>query len=594
MRTRLMVYGLACAVALAGVLSGCDGKAADSPAAREGRDGGAKRLGPETSPVAVNLSRGWCAAHGVPESVCTRCDAALIARFKAAGDWCAEHGLPESQCALCDPGAAARWAALRPAAQKSGAAEVTDDIRLEPGRRLLTGANDSLCQVDLLRVRFADRSVVEKAGIRTAPAALRLVSATIDVLAEVEFDETRVARVTPRVSGVVREAPVKVGDDVAVGDVLAVIESAELGEAKSRYIELRENLALARADLERIGQIHGGTQQLLAACTADTTVDELRERLRDVRVGEAKSELLRAHAELLLARTTERREGQLLEKKISSEQDYDRARSALAAAEAEFLALREQIDFSSERDRLAAERASQVARSALEAAERRLHLLGLSHEQIALLGSDSDEALSRYVLRSPVAGRVIQRDMAVGESAEQTSPLLTIADTSSMWLIMDARERDLPELRAGLPVLFVSDGLPGRSFDGRITWIASQVDDRTRTVKVRAELPNDDGLLRAKMFGSARILVHDNDEVVTVPQEAVQTDGCCQLVFVRQDEALFEPRKVVLGASANGFVEIIAGLAESEQVATTGSFLMKTELLKGNLGAGCCEVDPGR
>ncbi len=96
------------------------------------------------------------------------------------------------------------------------------------------------------------------------------------------------------------------------------------------------------------------------------------------------------------------------------------------------------------------------------------------------------------------------------------------------------------------------------------------------------------------MFGLARIIVHDDDGVLSVPVEAVQTDGCCQLVFVRKENVLFEPRKVALGASANGHVEILAGLSLGEQVVTVGSYLMKTEILKSNIGAGCCEVEPGR
>jgi len=536
----------------------------------------------------------WCAEHGVPESVCTRCDPGLAAKFKAADDWCAEHGLPESQCALCDPAVKTKWAALRPRASDDGGVDIGGGIRLERGRRLLTGANDALCQVDLLRVRFVDRSIVEKAGIRTAPATLRRISATIEVPAEVEFDQTRVAQVTPQVGGVVREALVNAGDQVDVGALLAVIESSELGEAKSRFIELRAKHALAQADYDRARQIHEGAQQLLAVCTAEASFEELSAKLGEVRVGEAKSKLLRAHANLLLARTTEQRARQLLARQVSSEQDYEQARSAWAATQAEFWALREDIAFASERDYLNAARELQVARTVLQAAERKLHILGLSHEQIATLAGESDETLSRYVLRSPLAGRVIQRRVAVGELVDQTTALLTVADTSSMWLMMNAQERDLLQLRPGLPVLCTIDGLPGRSFEGRITWIASQVDERTRTVQVRAQLPNQDGLLRARMFGSARIVVHDNEPAVTVPAEAVQTDGCCQLVFVRQDEDVFQPRKVALGSSANGFVEVLDGLKEGELVATTGSFLMKTEILKGNLGAGCCEVDPGR
>jgi len=587
--------------------AGCE-SAPESPSAGSNvqgtvnaQDGAA--IGPKTSGMPIDMSQGWCAGHGVPESVCSRCNTSLIEAFKAANDWCAGHGLPESQCEACNPGAMARWAALEPIdpiKQKAkdidtvALTDAADGIRLESSRRLLSIGFDPLCPIDALRVRFVDATILEKAGIRTTQAARRRISATIDVPAELSFDETRVTHITPRVGGIVQEAHALVGDDVAVGDVLAVLDSAELGEAKSRYIELRENLSLAQADLDRVQGIYQGTARLLEVCTVDARPEALRTKLEGVRVGEAKSKLLRAHAALLLARSTEKRERELLEKKISSQQDYDQVRSALSAAEAEFLALREEIGFTSERDRLGVERTAQVARSALDASGRRLHILGLSDEQIAGLDSNSDETLSRYVLRSPVAGRVIQRHMAVGEAVEEKTAVLTVADTSVMWLMISADARDLSELRRGLPVLLTIDGLRGYSFEGRVTWIASQVDEATRTVRARAEFDNSSGMLRAGMFGSARIILHDDDPVITVPEDAVQSDGCCQLVFVRQDETVFQPRKVILGSSTNGYVEIIDGLADGEQVATVGSFLMKTEILKSNIGAGCCEVDPGR
>jgi cobalt-zinc-cadmium efflux system membrane fusion protein len=120
------------------------------------------------------------------------------------------------------------------------------------------------------------------------------------------------------------------------------------------------------------------------------------------------------------------------------------------------------------------------------------------------------------------------------------------------------------------------------------------MDEQTRTVRVRADLSNESEMLRAKMFGHARVAVRDNQDVVSVPVEAVQTDGCCQLLFVRLEDTVFEPRKVALGREAGGFVEVMQGLQVGEAVATAGSFLMKTEILKSSIGAGCCDVNPGR
>ncbi|MEW6250987.1 MAG: efflux RND transporter periplasmic adaptor subunit [Planctomycetota bacterium] len=543
----------------------------------------------------------WCPEHGVPEAVCTRCNPGLIAKFKAAGDWCAEHGLPESQCAKCHPEVTKKWAARRRQAQQRGdtvgtatqtAALPAETARLAT-RSVLAIENDPFCPVDQTPVRLRDASIAARAGIAAEPATRRRMAASIEAPGEIDFDRTRLARITPRVPGVVREMMVRLGDDVQVGDLLAVVESPALGEAKSRYIELRENLALAEADRDRTQVIYDGAQAMLAACTPEATAEQVRQAVADVRVGEAKSTLLKAHAELEYARIDRAREQRLVESRAGTQRSVEAAQATLAAAEAQFHASREATAFSVERDRLAAQRAAQVARSALDAAERRLHLLGVTEDQVRALGKEGHPELSRYELRSPVAGRIVKQQVAAGEAVDETEPLFEIADLATMWLTMDVHERDLPVLRIGLPVLFMLDGV-GQSVRGAVTWIAPVVDDRTRTLKVRADLPNEDGTLRARMFGRARIALHGNDAVLTVPAAAVQTDGCCQLVFVRQSEDVYQPRKVVLGTRANGQVEVVKGLADGEAVVTAGSFLLKTEILKSNIGAGCCEVEMGR
>lgn len=566
-----------------------------NPAFSEGQLGDSTGAGLVPAPKGddARVAGKWCSEHGVPESVCTRCNSRLIAEFKAANDWCDEHGLPESQCTICNPEVRETWAAMRPASS----AVVTPELKellLERSPRLLTGASDPLCQVEMLRVSFLDPSIVRKAGIKVERVSLKSMSATIDVPAEVQFDATRLTRVTPLVAGVTREVAVSLGSNVKAGDRLAIIDSPTLGEAKSEYVERAQNLKLAKADLERVGTIFQGTQRMLELCKVDARPDQIRKALDESPIGEAKAKLLRAHAALQLARSEATRAAALREDKINSERTYQAAQSALAAAEADFVAIREEVEFRVHQARLAAERAVQIARTALEAAERRLHILGLSREQIGMIGSEGRKGLSRFELRSPVSGRIVERSVSVGEFVDAARVLFVIVDTSEMWLMADAYGRDLRLLRVGLPVHFSVDGMPGSGFEGKVTWISSQVDERTRTVPLRVNLRNRDGLLRAKMFGLARIVIHENEEVVGVPVDAVQTDGCCQLVFVEESETVFQPRKVVLGASANGFVEVLRGLKEGEAVASVGSFLMKTEILKGSIGAGCCEVDPGR
>lgn len=537
----------------------------------------------------------WCFDHGVPKAVCTRCDASLIQTFKDENDWCKEHGVPESQCTKCNPEARQHWEALRPRAAAPGPRGRESMVKIERnGRQFTSGENDPLCLIETSTIRFLDPSIARQAGIEVTTVRPRRMSAAVEVSAEVEFDATRVTRITPRVAGVAREVRASLGDTVQVGDVLAVFDSVVLGEAKSQYIERGQDFRVAEAEHRRVQTIYEGTQRLLAAATTSATPADIQERLEGVPVGDAKAKLLRAHAAVQLSRLDAAREAQLFEKKINPEKDVQSARASLAAAEADFAAIREEIAFTREKDQLSAERALQVARSALEAAGRRLQILGLNPEQIAALGTKLDGSLSQYELRSPVAGRIVERHVTPGEAVEDTHAMFIIADTTRLWLVANVYERDLPALHEGQPVFFTVDGLPGEGFEGRLSWISSQVDDKTRLVPVRAELANADGLLRARMFGRARIVLRDNADVLSVPTESVQTDGCCQLVFVRESDDLFVPRKIRLGASGGGFVEVLRGLRDGESIVTAGSFLMKTEILKGSIGAGCCAVETGR
>ncbi len=444
------------------------------------------------------------------------------------------------------------------------------------------------------QIRFVDPSIAKKAGIRTQAVAARSMSAAITCPGEIGYNATRLAHITARSPGVMADVRAELGDAVTEDQVLATIDSAVLGRTKSGYIEARENHLLAVADLERHNAIHDAVEAMLKACDTELSIADLRRKFADARVGDAKSRLLNAHAQLDLAQQRFDRERELLEKGVSSQESLQSAKATLNKAEADFAATHEDIDIGFEKEHLALERAVKVARVALDAARRGLLIAGVSEAEIDDLAAGKEMRLGRYEVRSPMAGVIVNRHAVVGESIDTQTPLFTVADLSTMWLTLSLEERDLAVAGRGAGVLFLVDGLPGRSFAGRLEWISSEVDPRTRTVSARTALDNGAGLLRANMFGQARVQVRDEEEVLAVPVEAVQSDGCCTLAFVRQSDTLFRPRKIELGVTSNGYVEVIKGLASGEPVVTTGSFLMKTEIMKGSIGAGCCEVEPGR
>jgi len=551
--------------------------------------------GPATSAIRPTLDAGWCAGHGVPEAVCTRCDASLIAQFQKAGDWCGEHELPESQCTRCHPAVAAAWAAWRVQATGGSADSGTSGVRVDSQSGSLRAPGDPLCSVESNIIRFSGPDIVEKAGIATEPVQPRRISTVVDCPAEVRFDNTRFAHITPRAEGIIAEVHQELGNNVAAGAVLATIDSPTMGEAKAAYISAEQYHAIAAADLQRHNAIHDGLERMLQECCAGNVAsDELRRKYAEVRLGEYKSRLLNAHAQLELARERFERKRGLADQGISSQDELQLARRDHDQAQADFDATHEAIEIEMEAEHVALDRALRVADITRDAARHRLQVLGVDDGEITALAAGDSTMLSRYTLRSPIAGRIVAREAVVGESTDISDAAFTVADTSRVWLMLNLQERDLAWVKPGDRVLFTIDGLPGHSLEGAIDWISSEVEEPSRTIRARVPLENPNGLLRVNMFGQARVIINDADEVLAVVESAVQSDGCCTLVFVREGDTVFRPRRVVLGAAARGFVEVRDGLAAGEAVVTTGSFLLKTEVLKSSIGAGCCEVEPGR
>ncbi len=141
-------------------------------------------------------------------------------------------------------------------------------------------------------------------------------------------------------------------------------------------------------------------------------------------------------------------------------------------------------------------------------------------------------------------------------------------------------------------MVFRIDGIPNRDFPGRLTWISTQLDKKTRTIKARAELDNGGEMLKAYMFGRATIKAGAGTQAVTVPKSAVQWDGSCNIAFIRtsEDGTTYQPVQLTLGFDTGEHYEVLSGLSVGDTVVSDGSFVLKNELLKDSMGAGCCEV----
>ena len=233
-------------------------------------------------------------------------------------------------------------------------------------------------------------------------------------------------------------------------------------------------------------------------------------------------------------------------------------------------------------------------KAAAQAAERALHLLGDSDEEIERLrqGVESSEEIPsgdapRLTLRAPFRGRVIERKVTRGSLFEALQPLMTVADLSTVWVFLEAYEKDLALLHEGLDVTIRTEAYPQETFRGRVDFVGSVLDTSTRTVKLRATVDNRYEKLRPGMFVKAHVDVPkppaEAKAFLAVPQSALQTLEGRSTLFVEIEPGVFERRFVEIGHSFEGFTEVLAGLKVDDLVVTEGSFVVKSEFAKASL-----------
>ncbi|MBI3754288.1 MAG: efflux RND transporter periplasmic adaptor subunit [Deltaproteobacteria bacterium] len=267
-------------------------------------------------------------------------------------------------------------------------------------------------------------------------------------------------------------------------------------------------------------------------------------------IGEAQSQYLKAKTTFEIAEKSYARAKIILEGKVISTGEFQRR-------EGEYLS----------------------AKTELKAAEDRLHLLGMTEEEIASIGK-GHTINSKVAIYAPLSGSVIERHLTLGEVVEPVKPLFSIADLSIVWVIADIPERDIPKIKKGQGVAVIVSAYPEKVFRGTISYISDLIDPGTRTVKVRIEVENSNWILKPGMFAAIKISAGGKD-LLSIPVSAIQREGDKTIVFVAKGENSFEKRVVELGPPLDGFHEVIFGVKEGERVVTKGAFALKSEGLKG-------------
>jgi cobalt-zinc-cadmium efflux system membrane fusion protein len=261
---------------------------------------------------------------------------------------------------------------------------------------------------------------------------------------------------------------------------------------------------------------------------------------------QAQSDLLNALSQLKLARIAEERRHAAFDSKGGSLADWQQAQADLTAAQ-----------------------------TALDSVRNRLKIFGQTDAQIAAL--ERAKASNPVTLvTAPIDGVVSDRQVGPGQylQAGNSTPVYTIGDLTTVWLVADVREVDAPLVEIGQPVEVRVLALPGRLFEAKLTSVGSAVDPVTHRVPVRATIANPDGKLKPQMFANFSIITGAESNALAVPEEAVVREGEAARVWVVQGRDALALRQIRTGRSNNGMVEVLEGLKPGEKVVTRGSLFI--------------------
>jgi len=269
--------------------------------------------------------------------------------------------------------------------------------------------------------------------------------------------------------------------------------------------------------------------------------------LQSEEVGRAKSEFYKAIADAELARSNHEREKRLFDRGVGAQKN-------VISAEAEY----------------------KVAQVQLDAAEKKLHVLGFSEEDVKII-TRTHQINAEMSLFAPIAGKVIEHKAVLGSMIDQSTELMTIMDLSILWVDAEIFEKDIAKIRIGQEVRVSLTAFPGESFRGKLTYISDLLKEDTRTITVRTEVENRDSRVKPGMFADMTIFLGGEQRVVSLPAEAILDDNSDQIVFVK-GENHYLPKIVTVGNRQNGYCEIVSGIREGEEVVTKGNYQLKSKL----------------
>lgn len=393
----------------------------------------------------------------------------------------------------------------------------------------------------------------------------------IQLPGQIAVDQEREAHVSPRISGVVLEVHKHLGDPVKQGELLARINSRELGSLKEDYQSQQARFQQAKKLYQLEQEFQTNTHRLLKELADGKALSEIHQDILDTPIGSDRSRLVQAYTTLELAEKNYRRELSLSRARASTELELELAHKAYIDSQAAYRGLIEEID---------RQRRLRVLekKSILEQIQPRLEM---ARNKLQVLGVGAGDSSTLYDLRSPINGIVLSKHITPGESLMVQEKAFILADLSTVWAEMMIPESQLERVQIGVPVRVESQG-GQRQQRGVVSHLGGQVDESSRTAEAHAVIPNPDYFWKPGMFVSLKLQTQATPVKMAVRPGAIQYLNDQAFVFVRAEQNQIQGFPVVLGLETRQWVEIQSGLQPGQSYVSNNAYILKAELEKAS------------
>ena len=435
-------------------------------------------------------------------------------------------------------------------------------------------------------------------ALTVVPAVLGVATDVVDAPGQVVPDESRFAYITPRAAGIVRTVKARIGQDVQAGFVLAMIDSPEVAKARFALYTCLQELEIARTKAKYLADTYLNTHKLLGMLRVNAPPEKIHREFEDRPLGDNRDKLLTAYADLRFHSENIKRQEDLNKKGVITPKQFQQARSDYERAEASYLGLMDQMEYTNKLAKVSAEQSLQRTETELRVAREQLRVLGLpsdgtepdikdgrvvgvladgslpvetriAHAEPAkpdtIFEGDEGEGdmvtpvgaatgadpkpknlpVSAYAIWAPFDGTVLDREQIVpGVYVDTTHRIFTMADLSSVWVEVAIHESQYGALSRSqdAAVILSSPAYHGRQFPAEVIYTGDMVDKMSRTIKLLARAENRDRALKPGMFVDVTLRLKGALKAIVIPDAAIVSEDNHKIVFVQTGPERFERR----------------------------------------------------